>query len=132
MTKMKTTDETLFKDDMNAWNVVLDVDDRIASFPFLFSRNYLAGETTVPPPTGLLDINKLGDPNPPKSTEPGKTSRTMKLDFDKNAVVVITKAGTGFLIKKRDFENTDDANSNAKFNPEDYKTSEPNTFVKPK
>jgi prepilin-type N-terminal cleavage/methylation domain-containing protein len=133
MNKMRTTDPELFKDDMNAWNVTMDVQDRIASFPFVFSRNYLsAGASTIPNAEGKLKVEDLGDQNAPKSTEPGRENKTMRLDFDKNAVVVITKAGTGFLIKRKDFEDEDDPNSASKFNPEKYDDSEePNAFVRP-
>jgi prepilin-type N-terminal cleavage/methylation domain-containing protein len=116
MNRYRSTKESDFKEDGNAWNVTLDVADEIASYPFLFSRNFLSDGTTIIKQDAPLTIDMLGEKNPGKKI----------LDFDKNAVVVVTKAGTGFIVKKKDFE-TSGAKA-ARFNP----TDEENKIIKPK
>lgn len=90
--KHRTTNPAQFKPDGNAWSVVLDVRDEIASYPFLLSRNLLPAATNVPPQSAALTLAMLGE-----------TGKGRKLEFNTKAGVVITKAGTGFLIKQRDF-----------------------------
>lgn len=135
LNKTKVTKEEDFTDDLNAWNVTMDVSDRIASFPFLFSRNFMSSKSVIPKPEEKLDIKDLGEGDAAStSNEIGsRNGKKVRLDFDKLAVVVITKAGTGFLLKKNDFDASENANLASKFNPQEPEDGEEqNTFVKPK
>jgi hypothetical protein len=89
--KFRTSDPAQFKSDGNAWSVVLDVKEGIASYPFLLSRNLLPAATSLPPRTAALTLDMLG--------EKGKGR---KLEFNTSAAAIITKAGTGFVLKKKD------------------------------
>jgi prepilin-type N-terminal cleavage/methylation domain-containing protein len=116
LSRYKTDKKENFKEDGNAWNVTLDVSDEIASYPFLFSRNFLSDATTIIKQDSALTVDMLGEKSPGKKI----------LDFDKGALVVVTKAGTGFILKKKDFE-TSGAKA-TRFNPTDIEKK----FIKPK
>lgn len=104
--KVRTSDPAQFKSDRNAWSVVLDVKDEIASYPFLTSRNLLPAATAVPPRTAVLTRDLLGE-----------TGKGRKLEFNTSGAAVITKAGTGFVLKKQ--HCTAIAGSMERLNPTD-------------
>jgi hypothetical protein len=66
--------------------VVLDVNNQIASYPFLLSRNLLPAATNIPPQSAALTAAMLGEKGWGK-----------KLEFNNHSAVVVTKAGTGFI-----------------------------------
>jgi type II secretory pathway pseudopilin PulG len=104
--KYRTSDPAQFKSDGNAWSVVLDVKEGIASYPFLISRNLLPGATTLPPRTAALHPDMLGE-----------TGNGPQLEFNTSGAVLITKAGTGFVLKKKDCTATE--GSMKQLNPTD-------------
>lgn len=91
----------------NAWSVVLDVEDQIASTPFLLSRNFLADRIRLPSKAEPLTPDLLAEPNARHT-----------LEFDGQKAVIITKAGTGFYLKVAKLE----AGARAEvFNPGDHR-----------
>lgn len=102
----RTTDPAAFLPSNNAWNVCLDVKNEIASMPFLFSRNLLAQRTHLVAANETLAVEMLGEPKAEK-----------RLDFDRDYAVVITKAGTGFTVRRNDFK---EGQSASQVNPTPY------------
>ena len=109
----RTTDPAAFLPANNAWNVCLDVENEIASMPFLFSRNLLSQRTLMVASNETLAVGMLGEPK-------AKT----RLDFDRDYAVVIVKAGSGFLLKKTEFK---EGQSAYHLNPTPYR----GPFLKP-
>lgn len=92
LTRYKTTDPNAFKADGNAWNVVLDVEKSTANAPYMLTRNLLRTHAELPTKSGLLNPAMLGEPD-----------GAPRLSFHDQAGVVITKAGTGNLLKAEAF-----------------------------
>ena len=91
----------------NAWSVILDVQDQIASTPFLLSRNFLADRIRLPGKDESLTPDLFAEFN-----------ACRKLRFDGEVAVIITKAGTGFFLKVEKLG----AGSRAEvFNPGDHR-----------
>jgi type II secretory pathway pseudopilin PulG len=90
--RYSTDDPAQFKADGNQWSVVLDVQEEVADYPFLLHRNLLPAATNVPPKSAALTLDMLGE-----------TGKGRKLDFNTHSATVITRAGSGFLLKRKDF-----------------------------
>jgi type II secretory pathway pseudopilin PulG len=104
--RYQTSNSAAFKGNGNAWSVVLDVSDENSSYPFLISRNLLPADSNVPPQTAALTPAMLGERGSGK-----------KLEFNSAFAVVITKAGSNFLIKEKEF--TGAPGSMVRVNPTD-------------
>jgi len=109
--KERSADTTLFKGENNGWNIVLDVADASSMIPFLFSRNFLHADTTIPKQSTTSLEDKLGEP----------AANTGKLKFNTKAVIVVNKIGSGQILKKDNLKQAKNFNS----------TEDENTFLKP-
>jgi prepilin-type N-terminal cleavage/methylation domain-containing protein len=111
MLKLRTTNVTEFGADANAWGVTMNVNNKSASIPFLFSRNVDATGGKLPK---AADGTPLIDNITPEATLADGSGRYLK--FQDKAVVVVTKGGSGIIIKKR---NLTDQDTTKNFNPTD-------------
>ena len=91
----------------NAWSVVLDVRDQIATSPFLLSRNFLADRLRLPGKDEPLTPALFAEPN-----------ACGKLRIDGEVAVIITKAGTGYFLQVEKLESGARAEV---FNPGDHR-----------
>ena len=113
MLKLRTTNLTDFADqgggEAVAWGVTLGVANKNASIPFLFSRN-------VDKTGGKLPKASEAAPLSDSITPESEITSTRFLKFQEKAVVVITKGGSGIIIKKRNLTGPDTVQN---FNPTD-------------
>lgn len=104
---LKSTDESKFTGDFNAWKVCVDIGAAPDGSPFLVSRNL--DRTDVPAVTGSgsgTDLYQDGNGDIGEAD-----TAPVKLDFNKDALIVVQKGGAAFKIKARDCRNS--ANINA-------------------
>ena len=118
MLKLKSTNEVDFTQRHNAWGVTLDVANKNASLPFLFSRNVDRQNTL--PKGGEEGTQALIEFITPEE----ELTDSKFLKFQEKAVVVITKGGSGVIIKKKNLTAPGTVNN---FNP----TSRENDIVLP-
>ena len=79
----KTTDDSQFKPDGNAWKLVLGLDECTEGFPFLFTRNADVNESSLNQDDNTGDIELKGNQAP----------------FQKKGMVVVLKGGAAFSLK---------------------------------
>ena len=109
--KIKDTNAVEFVKDANAWGVTLDVANKNASIPFLFSRNVDATGDLLPKASSKEPLLSLITPEDALPPEAGRI-----LKFHEKAVVVISKGGSGLIIKKKNLTAGDTIKN---FNPTD-------------
>lgn len=79
----KTTEESKFKEDGNAWKLVLDLDECAEGFPFLFTRNADVSADDLNKDDNTGDIDLKGNQAP----------------FQKKGMVAVLKGGAAFSLK---------------------------------
>ena len=105
----KTTDDSQFKSDGNAWKLVLGLDECTEGFPFLFTRNADVSESSLNQDDNTGDIELKGNQAP----------------FQKKGMVAVLKGGAAFSLKGAKQLKYNNLNPAGKQDDADIKIAEP-------